>query len=389
MTSEPHNRRPRAVMAALALCLAVLLRPAPASSLETTARHAILVDAETGTVLLEREADESIPPASMSKLMTVYMAFERLKDGSLNMDDKFLVSRKAWRKGGSKTFVMVKKHVSVEDLLRGIIVQSGNDACIVLAEGLAGSEERFAEQMTRRAREIGLRHSRFRNATGWPEDGHLMSVRDIATLSQRIIEEFPEYYPMFAEKRFSFGGIRQGNRNPLLYGDIGADGLKTGHTEAAGYGLAGSAVRDGRRIVMVIAGLSSVRERTQESFRLMEIAFSRFRNYTLFAKGAVVGEAGVWLGKRDLVRLVAARDVKITLQRDARPELKAVIAYSGPIPAPIEPGDPVARLVVTAPDFETLEIPLLADEAIDKLGPFRRLGPAIEYLLWGEPAVRR
>ncbi len=389
MRSGLHNRRLLAVTAALALCLAVQIRPAPAASFQTTAKHAILLDAETGTVLLERDADTPIPPASMSKLMTVYMAFEQLKDGRLSMDDKFLVSRKAWRKGGSKMFVMINKQVRVEDLLRGIIVQSGNDACIVLAEGIAGSEERFAEQMNERGREIGLRNSTFHNATGWPEEGHLMSARDIAILSQRIIEEFPEYYPLFAEKSFAHGGIKQGNRNPLLYRDGGADGLKTGYTAAAGYGLAGSAARDGRRIILVLAGLPTARKRARESRRLMDFAFRRFRNYALFEKGAVVGAAGVWLGKRDLVRLIAEQDIKITLQRRARSKLKAVIAYAGPVPAPINKGDPIARLVVTAPEFKTLEVPLLAGEDIEELGPFERIGPAIEYILWGEPVARR
>ena len=389
MISGLHDRRSHAVAAALAVCLAALFRPEPAASLETIAKHAILVDAETGTVLLDHRADTPIPPASMSKLMTIYIAFEQLKDGSLSLDDKFLVSRKAWRMGGSKTFVAVNKSVSVKDLLRGIIVQSGNDACIVLAEGIAGSEERFAELMTRRGREIGLRDSIFRNATGWPEEGHAMSARDIAFLSRRIIEDFPEYYPLFAEKTFKYSGIKQGNRNPLLYRDVGADGLKTGYTQASGYGLAASAIRDGRRVVLVLAGLPSVRARARESLRLIELAFRLFRNYALFEKGAVVDTADVWLGERDAVPLIAARDVKITLQRHARNKLKAVVAYTGPVPAPVRKGDRIARLVVTAPSFETLEVPLLAGETIDALGPFERIGPTIEHLLWGKPPARR
>ena len=384
-----YFRRLRAVAAAAACvaCLAVLFRPEPAASLETIPRHAILVDVETGTVLLEHRADTPFPPASMSKLMTIYMAFERLADGSLSMDDEFLVSRKAWRMGGSKTFVRIDRPVTVGNLLRGIIVQSGNDACVVMAEGIAGSEEGFAEMMTRRGRALGLRDSIFRNATGWPQEGHVMTARDVAILSQRIIEDFPDYYPLFAEKTFTHSGIKQSNRNPLLYRDVGADGLKTGYTEASGYGLAASAIRDGRRVILVLAGLPSARARAQESLRLTELAFRRFRNYALFEKGAVVSTAGVWLGKRDVVPLTAGQDVKITLQRRARSKLKAVVAYTGPVPAPIRKGDPIARLVVTAPDFQALEVPLLAGETIDALGPLERIGPAIEYLLWGPSAA--
>jgi len=339
--------------------------------------------------LMEKNADETISPASMSKLMTIYMVFERLKDGRMTLDDKLLVSRKAWRKGGSKMFVMVKSRVRVEDLLRGIIIQSGNDACIVVAEGISGSEDAFADEMTQRGRAIGLTNSSFRNSTGWPAEGHVMSVRDIATLSHRIIKDFPGHYSLFAEKSFRYAKIRQGNRNPLLYSNAGADGLKTGHTKAAGYGLAGSAKRDGRRVVMVLAGLPSARARARESVRLIDMAFSQFKNYALFKKGAVVDQAGVWLGEQDLVPLIASRDIKFTLPRRSRRQLKAVVSYTGPIPAPIKIGDRIARLVITAPDFPTTEIPLLAGDAIEKLGPFQRIGPAIEYLLWGEPLARR
>ena len=389
MIRPDRKRHFLAIAVTYALCAPALAFPTPALAIETSAKHAIIVDSATGAVLLERDADQPIPPASMSKLMTVYMVFERLKDGRNSLDDKFQVSRKAWRKGGSKMFVMVNSRVRLEDLLRGIIVQSGNDACIVVAEAIAGSEEKFAEQMTRRGREIGLRNSTFRNSTGWPEQDHLMSVRDIATLSRRLIEEFPGLYAMFAEKSFKYNGIRQGNRNPLLYREVGADGLKTGRTEAAGYGLAASAQRNGRRVVMVLAGLSSARKRAQESLRLIDIAFRRFANYALFGKGAVVAEAGVWLGKRNSVSLVADRDVRITLQRRMRDKLKVVVSYTGPIPAPIAKGAPIARLVVSAPEFPTLEIPLLAGEDIARLGPFNRIGPAIEYLLWGQPPTKR
>ncbi len=354
-------------------------------AIETPAKNAYIVDMNTGTVLFDKNSEIPMPPASMSKLMTVYMVFERLKDGRLSMDDKFLVSEKAWRKGGSKMFVKVNSRVRVEDLLRGIIIQSGNDACIVVAEGISGSESKFAEQMTQRAKEIGLTDSTFKNSTGWPDPEHRMSARDIALVSQRIIEEFPKYYKIFKEKRFTYNKIRQGNRNPLLYRETGADGLKTGHTEESGYGLAASLKRDGRRIVLVVNGLPDIRVRSSESFRLAEWAFRKFETYALFKKGAAVEQAEVWLGKEAAVSLVVDRDVEITLQRSARRKLMAKIVYTGPISAPIAKGDKIAKLVISAPDFPTLEIPLRAGAAVDRLGMFGRVGSAIKHLIWGSP----
>ena len=367
------------------LIAAIFLFAVDAWAIETPAKNAYIVDMNTGTVLLDKNSDTPMPPASMSKLMTVYMVFERLRDGRLSLDDKFLVSEKAWRKGGSKMFVKVKSRVRVEDLLRGIIIQSGNDACIVIAEGISGTESKFAEQMTRRGKEIGLTASSFRNATGWPDPEHRMSARDIAKLSQRIIEEFPKYYSYFKEKRFTYNKIRQGNRNPLLYRETGADGLKTSHTKESGYGLAASLKRNGRRIVLVVNGLPNIRARSSESLRLAEWAFRTFETYALFPKGATVERADVWLGKESTVPLVVDRAVGITLQRTARRNLTAKIVYSGPIPAPIAKGDEIAKLVISAPDFPTLEIPLRAGVAVDRLGPFGRVGSAIKHLIWGSP----
>ena len=273
--------------------------------------------------------------------------------------------------------------VRVEDLLRGIIIQSGNDACIVFAEGLAGSEDAFADQMTKRARELGLNDSTFKNATGWPHPEHLMSVRDIAHLSMRIIQDFPEYYAIFSEMNFTYNKIKQGNRNPLLYRDVGADGLKTGHTEASGYGLAASAKRGDRRVVLVLNGLTSVRERSSESLRLIDWAFRAFDNYALFKKGDTVDRADVWLGTEATVPLIVDRDVKVTLQRRFRRKMQAKIIFTGPIPAPIAKGAPVARLVVTAPEFKTLDIPLRAGIEVGQRGMFGRLGAAIRYMIWG------
>jgi D-alanyl-D-alanine carboxypeptidase (penicillin-binding protein 5/6) len=366
-----------------ALFVAAFVHQAAAQAIETRARHAVLVDMETDTVLLDKASDVAMPPASMSKLMTVYMVFERLKSGRLSMDDQFLVSEKAWRKGGSKMFVRVNTRVAVKDLLRGIIVQSGNDACIVIAEGLAGSEEAFADQMTRRARDIGLTDSSFRNATGWPADGHVMSARDIARLSAKIIRDFPEYYSIFSETEFTYNKIKQGNRNPLLYKSFGADGLKTGHTEASGFGLAASAVRDGRRLLLVVNGLSSMRERSSESARLLDWGFRETGSYALFKKGQVVETADVWLGTEQSIPLVINRDVKITMPRRARQGMKAKVVFTNPVPAPIKAGTPIARLIITADGQKPLELPLIAGKSVEQLGLFGRLGAALRHIIYG------
>tara|TARA_Y100001936_G_scaffold226956_1_gene246802 strand:+ start:134 stop:1291 length:1158 start_codon:yes stop_codon:yes gene_type:complete len=354
-----------------------------AQVIETTARHAVLYDMTTDTILLDKASDVPMPPASMSKLMTVYMVFERLKTGRLSLEDKFLVSRKAWRKGGSKMFVMVNTRVSVEDLLRGIIIQSGNDACIVIAEGLAGSEEAFAKSMNEKAIEIGLTNSAFKNATGWPAEGHYMSARDIARLSAKLIRDFPQYYKLFAEKNFRYGGIRQGNRNPLLYRGFGADGLKTGHTEASGYGLAASAERNGRRLLLVVNGLSSKRARSSESARLLDWAFRETASYALFKKGEVIEKADVWLGQTGSLPLVINEALTLTMSRKARHGLKVQLAYNNPIPAPIKKGDKVGLITVSIPGAADRNIPLLANEDIERLGVMGRLNAALKYLLFG------
>ena len=379
---NPYTGSRKWVFLTVFAMLALVATPG-AKAIETQAKQAYLIDVATGSVLIEKNADQPVPPASMSKLMTVYMVFELLKDGRLSLDDKFLVSKKAWRKGGSKMFVKVNSQVRVEDLLRGIIVQSGNDACIVIAEGLAGSEDAFADQMTDRARELGLKDSIFKNATGWPHPEHLMSARDIAHLSMRMIRDFPEYYVIFSEKNFTYNKIKQGNRNPLLYRDSGADGLKTGHTEASGYGLAASALRGDRRVVLVLNGLPSVRTRSSESLRLINWAFRAFENYSLFDKGETVDQVDVWLGTEATVPLIVERDVKITLQRRFRRKMTAKIIFTGPIPAPITKGAPIARLVVTAPEFKTLSIPLHAGIEVEQRGMFGRLGAALRYMIWG------
>jgi serine-type D-Ala-D-Ala carboxypeptidase (penicillin-binding protein 5/6) len=368
---------------ALLAILVLTLAPGVAKAYETLARAAILVDHETGQVLYAKNADEPLPPASMSKLMTVLMVFERLRDGRLTLDDEFTVSEKAWRKGGSKMFVEVGKRVRVEDLLRGIIVQSGNDACIVVAEALAGSEEAFADQMNARAQELGLTHTTLKNASGWPDPGHLMSVRDLATLARIIISEYPEFYTIFGEREFEFAGILQYARNPLLRRDVGADGLKTGHTEDAGYGLTASAVRDGRRLIVVTAGLETPGQRARESERLLEHGYRDFKTYALFEAGQTVDTADVWLGDQQTVPLVAEARVVLALTPEARRALEVKLTYDGPVPAPVARGTTLGELEITAPGIEPRRVPLLAGEEIPAAGLLSRMAGALGYLIWG------
>ncbi|WP_299617029.1 D-alanyl-D-alanine carboxypeptidase family protein [Pelagibius sp.] len=357
----------------------------PAAAIETQAREALLLDAQTGAVLLDKNSEVSMPPASMSKIMTAFMVFERLKDGRLSLEDKLPVSEKAWRMGGSKMFVEVGDQIRVEDLLRGVIVQSGNDACIVLAEGLAGSEEAFADQMTARAREIGMTGSTFANATGWPHPNHRMTARDLATLAHRLITDHPEHYHYYAEKEFTWSDIRQGNRNPLLYKNIGADGLKTGHTEEAGYGLTASAVQNDRRLILVLNGLPSIKARSAEAERLMSWGFREFGNYALFKAGETVDEAPVWLGAEDTVPLVIADDLTVTLPRNARNGMKVSVVYDSPIPAPVPAGQEIAQLRISWPDGVPVEVPLMAGSDVEQLGPFGRIAASIKFLLLGTP----
>lgn len=370
---------------AVFLLVGALINASAASAqVDTTARHAIMIDMTTDSVILEKDANVPMPPASMSKLMTVFMVFDRLKSGKLSLDDKFLVSRKAWRMGGSKMFVMVNNRITVRDLLRGIIIQSGNDACIVVAEGISGSEDAFAELMTKKAREIGLTNSSFKNATGWPAEGHFMSARDIATLSMKLIRDFPKYYPIFAETKFTYAGIKQGNRNPLLYKGYGADGLKTGHTDASGYGLTSSVVRKGRRLLLVVNGLTSMQARSSESGRLLDWGFRETASYALFKKGQTVETASVWLGKSPTVQMLAGRNVALTMPRSARRDMKVKVIYENPVPAPVATGAPLGRILITAPGQTKIEIPLIAGASVERLGPSGRVSAALKYLLWGK-----
>ncbi len=362
---------------------------ASVQAIETTATAAIIVEATTGESLLEKNADTPMSPASMSKLMTLYMLFDRLKSGALSLDDKFRVSENAWRKGGAKSgsstmFLEPKKRVRVEDLIRGIIVQSGNDACIVVAEALSGSEAAFAAEMTLKAKEIGMAASHFANSTGWPNPEHRMTPRDLARLAERLIDDFPEYFHYFSELEFVYNGIRQTNRNPLLYKEINVDGLKTGHTEESGYGLVASALRNKRRLLLVVNGLASKKARSAEPERLLEWAYREFANYALFKAGETVEEAETWLGAVPRVPLVIDRDIHLTLPRKDRAKMDVRVSYTGPVPAPIKKGQRIATLVVTTPSKGRQEYPLVAGAGVEQLGLVGRLWTALQTILWGE-----
>ncbi|TCL08252.1 D-alanyl-D-alanine carboxypeptidase (penicillin-binding protein 5/6) [Shimia isoporae] len=369
----------------LSLGLALLLTAVQAQAFETKARAAYVVDQTTGTVLLAKNADDAIPPASMSKLMTLYMAFEAVRDGRLSMQETLPVSQHAMSYGGSTMFLDTTDRVTVSDLLRGIIVLSGNDACAVIAETLSpdGTEAGFARLMTRRARQLGMTNSTFANSNGWPAPGHVMSMRDLALLANHLITEFPEFYPMFAETEFAFDGRAPSNtrnRNPLLKLDIGADGLKTGHTQEAGYGLVGSAKQGNRRVIFAISGLSSEKERAEVSEQIVSWAFRQFSETTLAREGQRIAEANVWMGKDQRVGLVPAKDIDVLLPVLAQGKVKGEVIYNGPLEAPIAKGDQLAELVLMPEDLPQMRIPLVAEADVAEGGFGVRVSTAMSTL---------
>ena len=333
------------------------------------ADEAILLDARTGRVLFEKNADEPVPPASMSKLMTMIMVFEALKAGKLTLDQKFKVSQDAWKRGGASSggstmYAELNSEVALDDLIKGVIVQSANDACIVIAENMAGSEQAFAEQMTKRAHELGATNATFKNATGLPDAEHRMSVRDLAVLARYIINTFPEYYKYYSIPEFTWNNIRQQNRNPLLKDYPGADGMKTGYTKEAGYGLIGSAQRDGRRLVMVIAGLKSINDRKQEAQGLLDFGFKQFRTVDVYAKGDRVGQARVWGGTERHVSLLAAGDVKVALTPQEQELAEMKLSYTGPLLAPVEAGKEVGSVRFIVDGVTVADVPVVTANAV-------------------------
>ena len=348
----------------------------PAGAFDTNARAAWVYDMATGTVLMEKNSDQALPPASMSKLMTLYMLFEALEEGRVQMDTRFPVSTKARQMQGSTMFLNENDRPTVEELIKGIVVLSGNDACVVVAEGLSGTEEAFARQMTERGRTIGLTQSTFMNASGWPAPGHVMSARDLGILSLRLIEDFPDLYPYFAMKEFPFDNrapANRFNRNPLLNLGIGADGLKTGHTREAGYGLAASATQGDRRIVFVVNGLADERSRAEESERIVNWAFRQFTMRTVIPQGEIVTEAPGRLGNRSKVGLTTEEGVRVLIPAGAQSGVTAEAVYHGPLDAPLAAGTRVGDLVVKVPGAGESRVPLIVSSDVEAAGVVGRM----------------
>jgi D-alanyl-D-alanine carboxypeptidase (penicillin-binding protein 5/6) len=378
----------RTLYVLLAIVAMAVARPAAAQVFETRAAHAILVDADTDTVLFQHDADERTPPASMAKLMTMAVVFDALKAGKLKLDDEFVVSENAWRNGGAKSggstmFAKLGSSISVEDLIHAIIIQSANDGCIVMAEGMAGTEATFATMMNAEARKLGLTASHFTNSTGLPDPDQYVTVRDLATLAKHLIYDFPEFYPVYSQTEFTWNKIRQRNRNPLLEMGIGADGLKTGFTEESGYGLVGSAMKDGQRLIMVLNGTKSEKERAEEARKLMDWGFRAFERVNFFAKGEVLGRASVFGGETGSVGLISKDSIDVLLPRGSRDQIKGQIVYQGPVRAPVEAGQEIGLLKLTMNNEPLREAKVYADADVDVGDMKQRAVGALKELLIG------
>ncbi len=361
--------------------------PVDAFALNSIAQHAVIMDYETGTLMFSKDGDVEMAPASMAKLMTVAIIFQKLKHKELRLEDTFTVSERAWRLSvagkneSSKMFVSIGSQIKVEDLLRGIIIQSGNDACTVVAEHFSGGEEAFAELMNAEARRIGMKNSVFRNASGLPDPGMHVTAHDLAILAAYLIREYPEYYHYFSEREFTWNGIRQANRNLLLGTYNGADGLKTGHTAASGYGLVASAVQEGRRLIVVVNGLKNETERAAETKRMLDIGFREFKPYELFARGSVIENAPVWGGEQDTVPLVPTNKLRVLLRRHQRDSMKVVLSYDAPVPAPVKKGQVIGSLKVTATGMPEMTIPVAAGADIEEGGFFSKIERGVRGLV--------
>lgn len=355
---------------------------------ETRARQAVMIDGETGTILYSKQPDQLIPPASLAKLMTIEVVFNALKTGRLKMDDKFIVSEYAWKKGGAKSggstmFAKLKSEIRVEDLIKAVIVQSANDACITLAEGLAGTEENFAVMMTERARQIGLTKSIFKNSNGLPAEGQIVTMRELAQLGRHIWKEYPEYYRFYSLREFTWNKITQPNRNPLLGMENGADGMKTGYTEASGYAIVGAVQRDGSRVFAAMSGMASEQERAEESRKLLEWGLRAFEKTDLFEADAIIGEAQVFGGTKSRVALKAKDKISLFVPLSNMDRLVARIVYNGPLAAPVREGTPVGTLKVWIGDNMSQETPLYAAETIELGSLQQRALDAVGELMVG------
>ena len=353
----------------------------------TVAEFAHIMDFDSDRVLLSKNADSPMKPASMAKIMTLYIVFSRISEGSLSLHDEFLVSEKAWKMGGSRSFLDVGTRVSIEELINGIAVQSGNDAAVVIAEGISGSEEVFSDEMNSFAIKLGLNNTNFTNSTGWPDDNVTTTARDLAILTAALIRDFPSetyplLYPVFAKTNYTYNNIKQGNRNPLINKSPGADGLKTGHTKESGYGLVGSAKRNGQRIIMVLNGMKSKKQRALESNRLMDLMFREFRKYTFFKEGEIVSTANIWLGKEAKMPLVLKTELSRVLSKSERDSTKITVNYNDPIQAPISLGDEVGTLWLEVNGVRE-EISIVAGKEVGQLPILSRVTEAIKYLIFG------
>ncbi len=369
------------------------------AGIDTTAEHAVLMDGESGQVLWMKDGTVPMPPASMSKLMTLELLFQRLKDGRVKLTDTFPVSERAWKTQGSKMFVSLGSRIPVEDLIRGIIIQSGNDACVVVAEDIGGTLEGFVDMMNQRARQLGLANSHFVNPDGLPDPpGQMMSALDLAHLARHLIVDYPQYYHYFSEQSFVWNNITQANRNTVLEKLPGADGLKTGHTDASGYGIVASAVRNNQRLILVLNGLRypqldkmtpeaqdwhGEQLRGEEAARILDLAFREFRRYELFRSGDVVGTAQVWQGGNDTVPLTLAAPLAVTMQVDSHAGMKIVLSYDGPVQAPVAKGQQIGMLKITAPDFPGAQVPVYAANGVSGAGVFGRVFLGIRALFSG------
>ncbi len=371
---------------AVFLFFAVLLSVVPfaARALETPAREAILIDVDTRTVLFEKNSQQRMPTASMSKVMTTYLVFDALKEGRIKLDDTMTVSEKAWRIQGSKMFVPINEQIKVEDLLRGVIVQSGNDATVVLAEGIAGTEEAFADMMNVTAKKIGMNNSHFMNASGWPDPNHYSTAYDLALLAYHMITEHSDYYHYYSEKEFTFNKIKQGNRNPLLYRNIGADGIKTGHTEEAGYGLMASAVQGGRRLILVVNGLESMQQRADESARLLSWGFQNFKYVDLFKAGEAVTDAAVWMGKAKTVPVVVNDNLRAIYRLGEKDKLQLTAQVKEPLEAPVKKGTEIGVLKIKMGEFPERSVPLYAGEDVPEMDLFERMIQRAKIMVLGD-----
>ena len=382
----------------LAICIlmiAVMAPPAKASSdVPTVAEYVFVTDFNSGRVLMAKQQDLPMKPASMAKIMTTYVVFDRIAEGSLALSDQFVVSEKAWKMGGSRSFLQAGRSYSLDELLHGVIVQSGNDAAVVIAEGISGSEENFVAEMNMTATKLGMKNTRFTNATGWPHPDLTTTAEDLGILATALIRDFPvetypDLYPIFGKKTYTLNKIKQGNRNPLLYGksaaNSGVDGLKTGYTSESGYGLVASAERDGQRVIMVLNGMASKKERSSESRRLMDFIFREYRNYNFFASGEVIDQAEVWLGEARHVSLVLEEGVSKVLSRSERAKTELSVSWSGPVPAPVSKGQKIGELILKTDGQITDRLPLLAAEDVSQLGMLDRIGEALKYLIFGAP----